>query len=78
MGTAIQGLQRGFTQSISVLGTDVIYVQRFDWLHQLARGLAMMQNRRRPITLAQARETGTAGDAGRAPWRPIVDTTDRP
>ena len=30
MGTAIQGLRRGFSQSISALGSDVLYLERFD------------------------------------------------
>src|SRR6266496_236635 len=29
MGTAIEGLNRAFLKSISIIGTDVLYVQRF-------------------------------------------------
>ena len=32
MGTAIEGLNRAFLKSISFLGADVFYVQRFNWL----------------------------------------------
>ncbi|MHB1307947.1 MAG: ABC transporter permease [Limisphaerales bacterium] len=72
MGTAIQGLQRGFTQSISVLGTDVIYVQRFDWFIN-SHADWMKQNRRREITLVQFRELERQVTMARA-MAPIVDT----
>jgi putative ABC transport system permease protein len=55
MGTAIEGLRRGFTQSIAVLGTDVLYVQRFDWFIN-SHAEWMRQNKRREITLPQFRE----------------------
>jgi putative ABC transport system permease protein len=32
MGTAIEGVDRSFNQSISALGTDVLYVEKFPWL----------------------------------------------
>lgn len=31
MGTAIEGLNRAFNKSIAVLGTDVLYVQKWHW-----------------------------------------------
>ena len=31
MGTAIEGLNKAFMQSISIIGADVLYLQRFDW-----------------------------------------------
>lgn len=31
MGTAIEGIHKAFLQSISALGSDVLYVQRFNW-----------------------------------------------
>ncbi len=34
MGTAIEGLNRAFLKSISSIGTDVLYVERFEWLIQ--------------------------------------------
>lgn len=52
MGTAIQGIGRGFRQSISVLGTDVLYVQRFDWFIN-SHEEWLRQQRRREITWAQ-------------------------
>ncbi|MCZ7637918.1 MAG: ABC transporter permease [Verrucomicrobia bacterium] len=55
MGTAIQGLRRGFTQSIAMLGTDNLYVQRFDWFIN-SREQWMEQNRRRSLNVAQFRE----------------------
>jgi hypothetical protein len=33
MGTAIEGLNRAFLKSISFIGTDVLYVQRFNWFN---------------------------------------------
>ncbi len=32
MGTAIEGLNRAFLRSISAIGVDVLYVQKFPWL----------------------------------------------
>ena len=55
MGTAIQGLKRGFTQSISSLGADVLYVQRFDWFIS-SHEEWMRAMRRQPISVGQARE----------------------
>ena len=34
MGTAIQGLNNSFMNSISSIGADVLYVDRFGWLIQ--------------------------------------------
>src|SRR5262245_23641073 len=31
MSTAIEGINRAFKQSLSILGSDVLYVQRFSW-----------------------------------------------
>src|SRR5688572_7800318 len=33
MGTAIEGLNRAFMKSISFIGADVLYVQRFSWFN---------------------------------------------
>jgi putative ABC transport system permease protein len=54
MGTAIQGLRRSFVQSISAMGTDVLYVQRFDWFID-SPAAWMKQEKRREITWAQVR-----------------------
>jgi putative ABC transport system permease protein len=54
MGTAIEGLNRAFLKSISFIGTDVLYVQRFSWFADYAEWMTMQK--RRPITLAQARD----------------------
>jgi putative ABC transport system permease protein len=55
MGTAIQGLNRAFVQSISFIGADVLYVQRSEWFiksHQ-----EWMNMRKRPkVTLSQVDE----------------------
>jgi putative ABC transport system permease protein len=54
MGTAIEGLDRAFRQGISVLGSDVLYVQRFGWFIESIEEW-IQSERRRPITLDDAR-----------------------
>ncbi|MCX8109317.1 MAG: ABC transporter permease, partial [Verrucomicrobiae bacterium] len=54
MGTAIQGIQRGFRESISALGSDVLYVQRFDWFIN-SHEEWLRQMRRREITWSQVK-----------------------
>lgn len=53
MGTAITGLKRAFVNSISVIGADVLYVQRFDWFVNSHQAYERMLKRKR-ITLADA------------------------
>jgi putative ABC transport system permease protein len=53
MGTAIEGLNRAFLKSISAIGADVLYVQRFEWMTHSYNDWMRMQ-KRRPITLVQA------------------------
>jgi putative ABC transport system permease protein len=53
MGTAIEGLNRSFMQSVSTIGADVLYVQRMDWIISSHEDWIRM-SRRRQITLAQA------------------------
>src|SRR5437870_11415011 len=55
MGTAIEGLNRAFIKSISIMGADVLYVQRFNWFNHSQEAWMKMQ-KRREITLAQASE----------------------
>ena len=53
MGTAIEGLNRSFLNTISFIGADVLYVQTIDWTpHSQEEWLKM--KKRRPITLEQA------------------------
>ena len=47
MGTAIEGLNRAFINSISFIGADVLYVERFDWFNDTREGWMRMQKRRR-------------------------------
>jgi putative ABC transport system permease protein len=54
MGTAIDGLNRSFFKSISVIGADVLYVERTSWFHKTHLEWLRQANRR-PITLLQAR-----------------------
>jgi putative ABC transport system permease protein len=54
MGTAIEGLNGAFKQSISALGSDVIYVQRFGWfIHSYQEWLSVQH--RKEITIEQFR-----------------------
>ncbi len=55
MGTAIQGLNQSFLNTISFIGADVLYVQTVDWApHSQEEWLKM--KKRRSITLEQAVE----------------------
>jgi putative ABC transport system permease protein len=63
MGTAIEGLNSAFVQSISFIGADVLYVQREDWGPHSSDQWHQMQ--KRPDITAQqaealARELSTA------------------
>jgi putative ABC transport system permease protein len=53
MGTAIEGLNRAFLKSISTLGADVFYVQRFNWINTSEADWLKGQ-KRRPIKLVDA------------------------
>src|SRR5437870_6985116 len=52
MGTAIEGLNRAFLKSVSFIGADVLYVQRFNWFNHSQENWLKMQ-KRRPLTLTQ-------------------------
>ena len=53
MGTAIEGLNQSFLNTISFIGADVLYVQTTDWApHSREEWLKM--RKRRPITIEQA------------------------
>ena len=54
MGTAIEGLQQAFLNSISTLGADVFYVDRFAWFNRSQEDWMRNQKRQR-ITLPQIR-----------------------
>jgi putative ABC transport system permease protein len=54
MATAINGLNAAFLRSMSILGTDVVYVERFGWF--MGEGEWRKSRNRPEITLAQARE----------------------
>jgi len=71
MGTAIQGLNRGFRQSISALGTDVLYVQRLDWFID-SHEEWLKQNKRQEITLSQLKDLARQLTLARA-IAPFVD-----
>ncbi len=72
MATAIQGLKRGFVQSISALGADVLYVQRTGWFIN-SEAEWRRQNKRADITYAQFRALARQLNLARA-VAPQVDT----
>jgi putative ABC transport system permease protein len=53
MGTAIQGLNRSFTDSLSTIGADVLFVDRFNWLNNSSQEW-LEQRKRPPLTVADA------------------------
>src|ERR1700761_831803 len=53
MGTAIEGLNHSFMKSVSSIGTDVLYVDRFNWLIQ-SRQEWVNAMKNPAITLAEA------------------------
>ena len=53
MGATITGLDRAFLKSISALGADVFYVQRFNWLTRTQEDW-LKQQKRRPIRIVEA------------------------
>ncbi len=55
MGTAIDGLNRALHESLSILGADVLYVSRMNWSNH-TEAEWIRDNKRREITLVQARE----------------------
>jgi putative ABC transport system permease protein len=54
MGTAIDGLKRAFVKSVSVLGGDVLYVERREWFIMSYQDWLKTRKRKR-ITLDEAR-----------------------
>ena len=46
MGTAIQGLNSSFVQSVSSIGADVLFVDRRNWINQSAQD--WIQGQKRP------------------------------
>jgi putative ABC transport system permease protein len=53
MGTAIEGLNKSFMSSISSLGADVLFVDRYEWFNRSEADWRTMQ-RRRPLKLEDA------------------------
>ena len=63
MGTAIDGLNRAFHDSISILGADVLFVSRITWADRTYEQW-LNENKRRDITREQARRGRTTDDPG--------------
>lgn len=75
MGTAIEGLNQAFLKSVSVIGADVLYVQRSSWVnHSHEEWLKAMK--RREISLAQVDALARQLTLARA-VAPMVDTEQR-
>jgi putative ABC transport system permease protein len=74
MGTAIDGLNRAFFQSISIIGADVLYAERFSWFHRTYLEYIRQRNRR-PITLTQVKALKKQMTLARA-IAPMVATRD--
>ena len=75
MGTAIEGLNHAFLKSISFIGADVLYIQRFNWFNHSQEEWLKMQ-KRREITLAQATALERQLTLARA-VAPAADTDQR-
>jgi putative ABC transport system permease protein len=74
MGTAIDGLNRAFLKSVSIIGADVLYVQRFNWMNHSYEQWLKVQ-KRKPITLDQAQALAKQLTLARA-IAPVADTQD--
>ena len=72
MGTAIEGLNAAFLRSVSVLGSDVLHVDRFSWFNGSHQDWLKAQNRSE-ITVAQVREVERQMTLARA-VAPYVET----
>src|SRR5438874_3776476 len=75
MGTAIEGLNHAFLKSISFIGADVLYVQRFHWFIHTHEEWMQMQ-KRRPITLNQVEALAKQLTLARAVC-PMADSEER-
>ncbi len=75
MGTAIEGLNHAFLKSISFIGADVLYIQRFNWFNHSQEEWLKMQ-KRREITLVQATALERQLTLARA-VAPAADTDQR-
>src|SRR5215472_2155184 len=53
MGTAIEGLNQSFLKSISFIGADVLYIERFNWIDN-SESDWMTAQRRAQITETQS------------------------
>jgi putative ABC transport system permease protein len=75
MGSAIEALDRAFLKSVSVIGADVLYVQRFDWFAH-SRDAWMKMQKRKPITLQQVEALSRQLTLAKA-VAPLADTSQR-
>ena len=75
MGTAIEGLNRAFFQSISFLGADVLFVHRFNFFAQSHAEWDKMEKRRQ-ITLADVAKLEKQLTCAKA-VAPVADTGEQ-
>src|ERR1044071_6883925 len=54
MGTALDALNRSFYKSVSIIGADTLFVQRFSWASRSEEEW-LKARKRRPITLQQVK-----------------------
>ncbi len=74
MGTAIEGLSRGFNDSISKIGADVLYVQKWPWFG----GDEWWKYRnRKDVKYQQYRSGRTSCDADQGRYSDLLDPGGR-
>ena len=66
MGTAIDGLNRSFTNSVSSIGADVLYVGRYSWFIQSYQAWIEAMKNPAIITLAEVDTLQQQIDPGRS------------
>lgn len=71
MGWVLDGLDRSFTESFSIFGDDIVYLDRFDWSGSVSWE---EQRNRRPISAVQYRQFRDR--LGEQAW--VVPTATRP
>mgnify|MGYP001248607136 CR=1 FL=1 len=72
MGTAIEGMNNAFHKSISIIGADTLFVERFNWMMNSEEEWLKVR-KRREITLTQARAVENQLTMARA-VAPVVGT----
>jgi putative ABC transport system permease protein len=75
MGTAIEGLNRSFTNSVSSIGADMLYVDRFGWfINSMDEWMKVMKNPR--ITLDEADRVQSQMESADSGGNPSITAAD--